>query len=217
MLKKKISSRWEKFLPLYNPLFRIIQIHILARARIARNTTRFSNLNRSKTLTATCFLGSMGTVHSPTWSQSRRTRTQYKKGEFTLSHWCSEVNQACVLGKLRNSSRKEATHSVPATREARTRSCSRSPNLAPNSNASDTPPPTSQADQQEDTKQSPPLDPDIVPFKAEKGHWTLEGIPGQTVLHPSAYVDLQPWDLTYGVEKPGTLFDPDCVLQQWSA
>ena len=40
-LKNKIRSRWEKFAPSYNPLFRVCQITILATARITRNTTRF--------------------------------------------------------------------------------------------------------------------------------------------------------------------------------
>ena len=41
-LRKRIRSRWEKFSLSYNPFFRIVQITILATARNARNTTRFS-------------------------------------------------------------------------------------------------------------------------------------------------------------------------------
>ena len=52
-LKNKIKSRWEKFTPSYNPLFRVCQITILATARIARNTTRFSPWNGGSTLSTT--------------------------------------------------------------------------------------------------------------------------------------------------------------------
>ena len=70
------------------------------------------------------------------------------------------------------------------------------------SNASESPSWTSQADPREDPKWGLPLIPDTVPFKTEKDHWTQEGcdgpysIRGQTVLRPSAYVDLQLWSLT---------------------
>ena len=98
---------------------------------------------------------------------------------------------------LCNSGRKVATHSMQPLRRARTRSCSGSLNLVPDSNASELPPSTSRADPREDPKRSPPLIPDAVPSGTEKGHWTQEGceglysIRGQTALRPSAYVDFQ--------------------------
>ena len=75
-------------------------------------------------------------------------------------------------------------------------------NLGPNSNASELPPSTSRADPREGPKRTPPLVTDTTPFQTEKFHWTQGsckgpyGILGQTVLCPSAYVDLQPWGLT---------------------
>ena len=53
---------------------------------------------------------------------------------------------------------------------------------------------------------------DIVPSEAVKGHWTQEGYEGplgtrgQTVLRPSAYIDLQPLSLTAGEEKSDSPF-----------
>ena len=67
---------------------------------------------------------------------------------------------------------------------------------------SELPPLPSRADPCEDPKRNPPLNPDILPFEAEKGHWTYEGcegphgIPRQMGLRPSAYVNLQLWGLT---------------------
>ena len=52
-LKNKIRSQWEKFAPSYNPFFHVIQITILAIARIARNTTRFSLRYGGSTLSTT--------------------------------------------------------------------------------------------------------------------------------------------------------------------
>ena len=52
-LKNKIRFRWEKFAPSYNPLFRVCQITILATARIARNTLRFSPRYGGITLSTT--------------------------------------------------------------------------------------------------------------------------------------------------------------------
>ena len=81
----------------------------------------------------------------------------------------------------------------------------------PNFSATEPPPSTYQADLREDLGQSPPLNPDIVPFEAEKGHWTEEGckgpddIGGKTVLHPSAYVDLRLRGLT---PCPSTMISP---------
>ena len=93
---------------------------------------------------------------------------------FLLSRCCSEDNWACQPDLLCNSSQKGATHSVQAARWVRTQSCSRNPNLAPNSNASEPPPSTSQTNPQEDSKRSLPQNLDTVPFKAEKGHWIKE-------------------------------------------
>ena len=54
-----------------------------------------------------------------------------------LNHCHSEDNWACLPGPLYNSSQKGAVCSIQATRWV---SCSRSLNLAPNSNASENPP-----------------------------------------------------------------------------
>ena len=91
---------------------------------------------------------------------------------FFLSHCSSEDNRVCLLGTFCNSGRKGASRSVQATRWARTRNCSRSLNLAPNSIASELPPSTSRANPWEDPKRSPPLVPDTASFEPEKGHWT---------------------------------------------
>ena len=52
-LKCKTRSWWEKCASSYNPFFRVVQITILATAKIARNTTRFSPWNGDKTLSTT--------------------------------------------------------------------------------------------------------------------------------------------------------------------
>ena len=52
-LKYKTRSRWEKFASSYNPLFRFVQITILATARIARNTIHFSPWNGGRILSMT--------------------------------------------------------------------------------------------------------------------------------------------------------------------
>ena len=61
---------------------------------------------------------------------------------FLPSHCRSEGNQACLPGPLWSSSRERITHSEQVARWARTRSCSRSSILAPNSSASGSPPPS---------------------------------------------------------------------------
>ena len=52
-LRNNIRSWWEKFASSYNAFFRVVQITILATARIARNTTRFSPSNGGRTLSRT--------------------------------------------------------------------------------------------------------------------------------------------------------------------
>ena len=120
-----------------------------------------------------------------------------------------------------NSSRKGAMRSVQATRGARTRSCSRSPNLAPNSNVSESSPSTSRAGPREDTKQSLPLVTDTVPFETEKGHWTQEDCEGPhsrtngastlSLRRPSA---LGSTEARKGIAH---ISSPHCVLQQGPA
>ena len=82
-LKNKIRSQWKKFAPSYNPFFGVIQITILAIARIARNTTRFSPWYGGSTLSttlpmlnSTSCLGSMRAIHSSTWLQNGPTSSQ---------------------------------------------------------------------------------------------------------------------------------------------
>ena len=114
---------------------------------------------------------------------------------FILSHCRNEDNRECLPGPPCNSSRKGATRSEQAASWARTRSCSRNPNLGPNSKASELPPSTSRVDPREDPKRSLPLDPDTDRERS------LEGYEGQTVLCPSAYVNLQSWGLTWGEKR----------------
>ena len=52
-LKNIIRWQWETFAPSYNPFFRVVQINILATARITRNITRFSPLYGGSTLSTT--------------------------------------------------------------------------------------------------------------------------------------------------------------------
>ena len=134
---------------------------------------------------------------------SRKRRAQ----PFLPSHCRSERNQACLLGQLWSSSRERATRSVQAAQSARTRNCSRSPKLAPNSNGSGPPPPSSRAAHWERPRRSPPLVSDTVISGTVKGHWNKEGyeepygIRGQMVFRPSTYVDFRSLGLIEGEEK----------------
>ena len=69
------NNIWEKFASSYNPLFRVVQITILATARIARNTTGFSPLNGGKNVVYEV-TNVEQCVYSPTWSQNGRTNSQ---------------------------------------------------------------------------------------------------------------------------------------------
>ena len=66
-------------------------------------------------------------------ARSSRRRAQ----PFLPSHCCNEGNRACLPGPLCSSNREGVTYSVQVARWARTRSCSRSSILAPNSSESD--------------------------------------------------------------------------------
>ena len=101
------------------------------------------------------------------------------------------------------------TRSVQAAKWARTRSCSRSPNLTPNSNRSGSPPTSSRVALWEGPKRRPPLVLYIVLSEAVKGHGIhqevyegLYGIRGQTVLRPSAYVHLRRGKVSLGGSLP---------------
>ena len=74
-------------------------------------------------------------------ARSSRRRAQ----PFLLSHCRSEHNWVCLTGPPWSSNREGVTHSVQVARWARTRSCSRSSILAPNSSGSGSPPPSSRA------------------------------------------------------------------------
>ena len=74
-------------------------------------------------------------------ARSSRRRAQ----PFFPTQCRSEGNRACLPDPLCSSSREGATHSVQVARWARTRSCSRSSILAPNSNESGSSPPPSRA------------------------------------------------------------------------
>ena len=85
---------------------------------------------------------------------------------------------------------------------SKNRSCSRSSILAPNSSGSGSPLPSSHAARYEGPKRNAPLAPDAALSKAVR----LRRAARQTVLRPSAYVDLQPLGLTGGEEKFDSLF-----------
>ena len=215
-LKYKTRSRWEKFALSYNPFFRVVQITIRATARIARNT----NVSHPETGEERCPRRNQHRAARAAWVRCEPSppRRDPKTGElarnssrraqpFLPIHRRSEDNQACFPGPLFCSSQEGVTHSVQVARWERTRSCSRSSILAPNSSESGSPPPSSLAANEEDQKRNSPLVPDIVLSEAVKGHWTQEGYEGpfgtrgQTVLRPKAYVNLQPLGLTGGEEK----------------
>ena len=66
------------------------------------------------------------------------------------------------------------TRSVQAARWDRTRTFSKSPNLAPNSTECESPPVTSRVAPREEPKLNPPLTHDSVTFETKKGHLTEE-------------------------------------------
>ena len=73
-------------------------------------------------------------------------RSSWRRAQpFLPTHCRSESNRECLPGPHWSSSREGVTHSVQVTRLARTRSCSRSSILAPNSIESVSPPPSSRA------------------------------------------------------------------------
>ena len=179
--KNNIWSRWEKFASSYNPFFRVAQITILATTSIVRNTIRFSPWNggrrylrRNQRLAARAALVR---CEPSTPRRDPRTdelvRSSRRRAQLFLPKHCSsEHNRACLLSPLWSSSRERTTRSVQATWWARTRNCSRSLKLAPNSSGSGPPPPSSRAAHWEGLERSPPLVPHIVLSEAVKGHWT---------------------------------------------
>ena len=142
---------------------------------------------------------------------------------FLPRHCRSERNQAYLSGLLWSSSQEGATRSVQVDRWGRTRNCSRSSDLAPNSNGSGPPPPSSRATHWEGPKWSPPLVPDSVLSGTVKGHETIEGyeepygIRGQGAFRPSTYVDFRLLGLTGGEENSYTLSTPHRIPRQGSA
>ena len=109
---------------------------------------------------------------------SSRRRVQ----PFLLNHCSSEQNRTCLPGLIWSSSREGATRSVRAARWAKTRNCSRSPNLASNSNESGPPLPSSRAAYWEGPRWSPPLVSDIVISEAVQGHWTKKITKGRAAF-----------------------------------
>ena len=120
-LKNIIRSWWEKFAPSYNPFFYVIQITILATARIARNTTYGGSIlsmmwaawavwNQCELSTLQCN-SKMG---KPICSSRRCAKL------FLLSHCCSGGNWACLPSLLWKPNRQGATHSMWAARWVRT-------------------------------------------------------------------------------------------------
>ena len=77
--------------------------------------------------------------------------------------------------------------SVKPTRWARTLNCSKSPNLEPNSNASELPPSTSRVNTREYQKQSPQLVPDTALFKPRKVTWPKKVAKGLTAFSDKQY------------------------------
>ena len=137
-------------------------------------------------------------------ARSSRRRAQ----SFLLSHSSREDNWACLPGMFCNSGRKGATRSMQVIRRRRTRNCSRSLNLTPNSKASEHPPSTSQGDSREDRKQSPSLVPDTAPFETEKGHRNQEDCEG-----PYGILYFQPWGLIK-VRKGISQLMPSCHVRR---
>ena len=123
------------------------------------------------------------------FARSSRRRAQ----PLLLSHCRSKDNRACLPGPPWNSSWEGATHSMQAANWVRTRNCSRSLNLVPNSNGSRSPLSSGCATPWEGPKWSPPLVPNTVLSKAVKGHCTQEfcvgplSILGQMVLRTSTF------------------------------
>ena len=155
-----MRSRWEKFALAYKPFFRVIQIRILSSARITRNITCFSPWYGGKT----CVWRNQRRAALAAWvrcglsSPRRDSKTgvlllssRRRNQPFLQSHCRSEDNRACLSGLLCNASRGGATRSEQAA------SCSRNPNLAPNSNVSEPLPSTIWTDPREDPKRSIPL------------------------------------------------------------
>ena len=99
------------------------------------------------------------------------------------------------------------TRSDRAAKWVRTLSCSRSPNLAPNSIGSEIRPASSWVAPRVDPKQCSPPTPDIVLSWTVKSHWTQKGyeepcsIRQRADLHPSAYDGSQLWGWTLGEER----------------
>ena len=103
-LKSRIRSRWEKFVPSYNPFFYVVQITILATARITRDTIHFTEGHHS--------LRHNQSREAWVWCGPSTSRRGYKMGglarnsrrrakPFLLSHYCSEDNRAYLPDKDR--------------------------------------------------------------------------------------------------------------------
>ena len=107
-------------------------------------------------------------------ARSRRKRSK----PFPFNHFYCGDNRACLPSTLWKSSHWGPTRSGQAARWAKTRSCSRSLGLVPNSIESESPQVTSWVTPPEDPKWNPPLIPDTTPFAAEKGHQIQEGYGG---------------------------------------
>ena len=160
-LKKRIESWWEKFHCHTIPSYRSSKSPFGLWLGL-RETPHVSHLSMEGQHCLLC------NQHQATWGRCKQSTPQHhsKTGkpthssrrhpqQFLPKHCHSGANQIYMLSPLWKSSWKGAMYSKRTARWARTWSCSRSPNLVPNSIGSKSSP--------EDPKWSPPLTTDTVP------------------------------------------------------
>ena len=146
--KYKTRSRWEKFASSYNPFFRVIQLGSRETPHASHPETeeeRCPRRNQRRAARAAWVRCELSTPRRDPKTGELARNSRRRAQPFLLIHCSSEDNQACLPGPLFSSSREGVTHSVQVARWARTRSCSRSSILAPNSSESGSPPPSSLA------------------------------------------------------------------------
>ena len=98
---------------------------------------------------------------------------------LALPFLCSSRSiRAGLPSPFGKSCRRGVAYSMQVASWARTRCCSRSPNLAPNSSGSESLPTTSWAAPWADSKRNPPLAVDTGLSETERGHWTQEACKG---------------------------------------
>ena len=137
--KYKTRSRWEKFASSRSPF------------ELQLGSRETPHASHPETEEERCLRRNQRRAAQAVWVRSepstrRLTRSSRRRAQpFLPTHCRSEGNRACLPGPLCSSSREGVTHSEQVARWARTRSCSRSSILAPNSSESGSPPPSSRA------------------------------------------------------------------------